>query len=326
MNPIKVSIHNVDSKNYKNPILNGLQTIDFQNIVKSDSNILIKPNFTWPFYKKGVTTSPLLLNELTKILKNYADKLFIGESNGANNSWSAEKVFKGHGLYQTAKENGFELINLSKKPSINRSTVINNKKITLKVSKFILDKIDLLITVPVLKIHAATIVSLGLKNQWGCLPDPMRLLCHPFLHEGIVAVNKIYNPQISIIDATYGLDLNGPIFGNPIKLNKIMVSNNVVGLDILACEFMGISYDKVKHISIAKKELLKNIDLKKITKYGEFINHFKFELKKNFYNYISNFIFFHEKFNNLFYDSLFSKYIQKILQLFKILFKQENAY
>jgi len=225
-----------------------------------------------------------------------------------------------------AKKNGFELINLTKKPSIFRDVSVDNVTIKLKVSKFILDKIDVLITVPVLKVHALTIVSLGLKNQWGCLPDPMRLLYHPFIHKGIVAVNKIYSPKISIIDATYGLNRTGPIFGDPIKINKLFISNDVTALDIFTCAFMGISCEKVKHINIAKEEFLKNFELHKIIKYGEFTTKFEFNLERSFYDIVSNYIYLHKEFNSLFYSSFFSKYIQRLLQFYKILFKKENIY
>lgn len=326
MEKITACIYDVKDFEYKKALLSGLGKIDFRNIIKSDSKVLIKPNFTWTSHKKGVTTTPNLLKDLTKILKNHVSELYIGESDGANNSWSAEQAFKGHGLFNMAKENGFELINLSKHPSIKRTTIVNGKKITLSVSKFILEKIDTIITVPVLKIHASTIVSLGLKNQWGCLPDPMRLLYHPFLHEGIVAVNKIYNPQISIIDATYGLNRTGPIFGTPIKLNKIMISNNITALDILACAFMGIPYNKIKHINIAKDEFIKNFKLNDVIKCGDFKTKFEFNLNKTFYDTFSNFVMFHEKLNNFFYDSVFSNYIQTVLQLYKILLKRESSY
>jgi len=303
-----------------------LNKINFKSIIKNDDNVLIKPNFTWPEYKKGVTTNPELLDNLTSILKNYCNKIYIGESDGANSYWTADQCFRGHGLHDMAKKNGFDLINFTKYPTVLKSSIINGKTIRLKYSKFILDKIDVLITVPVLKIHAATGVSLGLKNQWGCLPDPMRLLYHPILHEGIVAINKIYNPRISIIDATYGLNRSGPLIGDPIKLNNIFISNDITSLDILVCSFMGIPYEKIKHIRIAKNEFLKGLDVNEIIKYGNFNNEFKFRLKKSFSDKILTTLMFNKELNDFFYDSFLSSTFRKLLFFYKTLFQKEIIY
>jgi len=42
----------------KRNLLEGLQFIDWKKYVKKDSVVFIKPNFTFPHYKEGVTTSP----------------------------------------------------------------------------------------------------------------------------------------------------------------------------------------------------------------------------------------------------------------------------
>ncbi len=326
MHQIIAGIHDIHNNNFKRAISEGLQKIKFRNIIKNDDTVLIKPNFTWFKYKEGVTTNPLLLKHLTSILKNNCKRLIIAESDGANNSWSALDCFKGHNLYKLARINGFELINLTEKAYCFKRVFIKEKFIDLKVSKFILDKVDKIISVPVLKNHIATEVSLGLKNLWGLLPDPFRLLYHHRLHEGIVALNKIYNPCISIIDASYGLIGNGPIGGIPVKINKILISNNITALDILACNFMGIPYEKVKHIKIAKDLFLPHINLDQINKYGNFESILKFKMYRNFFDKITVFIMFHEKLNRLFYRTPLSGCFQKLTSFYKALFKKKSLY
>lgn len=326
MKEISACIYNIKYGDYEKAILDGLSKIKFKEIIKSDDAVLVKPNFTWPSHKKGVTTTPTILDQLTSILKNRCKNIYIGESDGGNFSWSADKCFKEHKILDIAKKNGVDLINLTKKHSIMKNVVIDGENIQLKVSKFILEKIDALITIPVLKTHVATEVSLGLKNQWGCLPDPMRLLYHPFLHKGIVAVNKIYKPKISIIDATYGLTGNGPIYGVPIRLNKILISNDITALDIIACSFMGIPFEKIKHIKIAKKEFLKDFNTDNIKKYGNFENQIKFKMYRSFFDKISVFIMYNRIINNIFYGSIFSGFIKQFLNFYKSLFKKQSAY
>jgi uncharacterized protein (DUF362 family) len=318
-----VAIYDISKQNLNHILLEGLKDIKYEKIISSTERVLIKPNLTWPHYKKGVTTSPRFLDVLTQILRPQCSKLFIGESDGANRSWTAEEAFHGHNLYKIAKKNDVELVNLTNKPTAVKTININNDAIKIELSKFLLDEVDVLITVPVLKIHASTGVSLGLKNQWGCIPDPMRLLYHPILHEGIVEINKIYNPQISIIDATYALNNSGPIYGTPVKLYKFLISNNVVALDMMACSFMGIPLKKVYHIYLAVKELLTAEQNKNLKIIGDFNGSLKFELNKNLMDKISNFIMFHKYINEFFYNSKFSGVLHKFSHLYKILINKE---
>ncbi|NQE44608.1 hypothetical protein C5S31_01125, partial [ANME-1 cluster archaeon GoMg2] len=82
--------------NLKEDLLNGLESINWKNQVKTDSTVFIKPNFTFPYYKEGITTSPELLRNLLEIIKDRADNVIIGESDGGNHSFSADEAFKWH--------------------------------------------------------------------------------------------------------------------------------------------------------------------------------------------------------------------------------------
>ncbi len=48
----------------------------------------------------------------------------------------------------------------------------------VKLPAALVEACDSFITVPVPKVHVMTNVSLGFKNQWGCLPDVKRLRDH----------------------------------------------------------------------------------------------------------------------------------------------------
>lgn len=83
---------------------------------------------------------------------------------------------------------------------------------------------------PVPKIRCMTGLSLGFKNQWGCIPDTMRLRYHHIFDDAIIAINKILKPVV-ISDGTYFLDINGPMEGVPVKMDLIIASNNVGAFD-----------------------------------------------------------------------------------------------
>jgi uncharacterized protein (DUF362 family) len=107
-------------------------------------------------------------------------------------------------------------------------------------------------------------VSLGIKNLWGCYPDAMRVLHHDNLDYKLALLAKLLNPRITIIDGTYGLTEHGPMFGQPLQMNLILVSNNVVVADALGTSIMGIPIKTANHIKVAEKEGLGTTCLEKV--------------------------------------------------------------
>jgi len=248
----------------KEDIKKSLEFIKWKDRVKSDSTVFVKPNFTYPYYKEGVTTSPDLIKSFLEILKNRADTVILGESDGGNHSFTADDAFKGHKMPEICKETGVELVNLSKLPSNKVEDNIQGKKVDVQLPDLLLDDVDCFVSVPVLKVHVMTNVTLSMKNLWGCYPDTMRGLHHKNLSRKLTLITKALNPQLVLMDAKYALDGHGPMYGEPKRLDMILSSNNPVAIDSLGTSVMGIPIKTVKHILIAEKEGLGITDLEKI--------------------------------------------------------------
>lgn len=248
----------------KDDIKKSLEFIKWKDRVKSDSTIFIKPNFTYPYYKEGVTTSPDLIKSFLEILKDRTDNVILGESDGGNHSFTADDAFKGHNMPEICKETGVELVNLSKLPSRKVEDEISGKKVKVQLPELLLDDVDCFISVPVLKVHVMTNVTLSMKNLWGCYPDTMRGLHHKNLGHKLTLITKALNPQLVLMDATYALDGHGPMYGEPKQLDMILSSNNPVAIDALGTAVMGIPLETVEHILLAEKEGLGITDLEKI--------------------------------------------------------------
>ena len=239
----------------------SLHFIHFSDHICNDSTVFIKPNFTYPFYMEGITTNPLVLREILGLLKDRADRVIVGESDGGNRAWSADAAFKGHGMLDICKETGAELVNLSNLPSRYVEDTIQGKRVKVQVPDLLVDDIDCFISVPVLKVHVMTMVTLSMKNLWGCYPDTMRCLHHKYLSRKLTLLTKILNPKIALIDGTYALNGHGPMYGEAVKANLLIAANNPVVADTLGTSIMGIPVSKVDHILIAEKEGMGTTDL-----------------------------------------------------------------
>src|SRR5665647_1909036 len=94
--------------NLKKDIANSLEFIAWKKHFSKDSTVFIKPNFTFPYYKEGVTTNPLVIRCLLELVKDNASRVIVGESDGGNRSFTAEQAFKGHDMYEICKDGGAE--------------------------------------------------------------------------------------------------------------------------------------------------------------------------------------------------------------------------
>ena len=248
----------------KPDIKKGLEFVNWKKQVKTDSTVFVKPNFTYPYYKEGVTTSPELIKYFLEILKDRADNVILGESDGGNHSFTADDSFKGHNMPEICKETGVELVNLSKLPSRKVEENIQGKNVSVELPQLLLDDVDCFISVPVLKVHVMTSVTLSMKNLWGCYPDTMRGLYHKNLSQKLTLITKALNPQLILMDAQYALDGHGPMYGEAKHLDMILASNNPVVIDALGTAVMGIPLKSAEHILVAEKEGLGITDLEKI--------------------------------------------------------------
>lgn len=245
-------VNSVDGK-LRNRLSESLEFVHWRESLKKDSVVFIKPNFTFPYYKEGITSTPALLQSLLALVKERGSRVIVGESNGGNHSFTADAAFKGHGMYKTCSELGVDLFNLSNLPSRFVEAEVQSKKVKVQLPKMLLDDVDCFISVPVLKVHVMTGVSLGIKNLWGCYPDTMRCLYHQNLDRKLALMAKLLNPKITVIDGLYALDGHGPMFGEPKKTDLILASNNVVTADALGARIMGIPLENAKHIWTAEK-------------------------------------------------------------------------
>ena len=99
------------------------------------------------------------------------------------------------------------------------------------------------------KVHCNAVVSLAVKNQWGCITSTdARLRLHPYFPPVIHAVNQALRPPVAIVDGRYGLTRNGPLRGDVVNLNWLTVADDIYAADLACCRLMGIDVRKVPYL------------------------------------------------------------------------------
>lgn len=317
--PPKVFIDSIN-QDYLTRIQEGLSFLNIATQIGAGDTVFIKPNLTFPHYKEGVMTSPECIEQLVVALKDYTSNIIIGESDGGGyNKFAMDAVYDKTGIRAIAIKHDVKLVNLSKMDSHNIHFRFKRREFEVPLPKLLLDEVQLFITVPVPKVHSNTGISMSIKNQWGCIQEPsLRLKLHPFFKKVIFEVNKALNVGISVIDGRYGLNRNGPMRGDPVKLDCLIVANNILAADVTCCCIMGINPSSIKYIrDYDQNETLQQIDSFYFNQdYNQFIGP-EFRLKRDLLDYPGFFAFRSQFLAYLAYHSPLSRIFHNGLYLFR---------
>jgi uncharacterized protein (DUF362 family) len=210
--------------------------------------VAVKPNLTFPTHRPGVTTTPAVLRAVVERLVERSNQVFVVESDGGYGAWDCDRALRGHGVREMCAELGATVVNLSASPRASLAVTRSGGPLEIPFPRILLDSIDAFVTVPVPKVHCMTGVSLAMKNQWGLIPDPMRLEHHHAFDEIVLEINRRMPGATAIVDGTYFLDENGPMEGRPLRKDLIITASTIGECDRYLCALMGVDPLGVPHL------------------------------------------------------------------------------
>jgi len=306
----------LDGKSRLTQFTTSIKAISLDESFAKANAVFIKPNLTYPIYKEGVTTRKEFIESLVAALRqiNSTTKIYIGEGEGGYNSFSMTEAMQKMGFYEIGKQYpNVEIINLSAVPRVTVKISANNKPYSIELPGLFFKEIDFSISCPLPKVHCMTKVSLSLKNQWGCLPDTMRLKNHYVFDDLINQVCEKLKFRYAFLDGKYGLNTNGPMNGDPVELNWFAASNSLGALDMVISEMMSFDWHDVGHLNKAERfgYMPKREDINIIGNIDSF--KYKFTLKRDFWNYPALVAFHSKNLTTLVYLSRFAKMIHDIM-------------
>jgi uncharacterized protein (DUF362 family) len=303
----------------KEVLTRALEAVGRLDGLSSGSRVFIKPNFTFPFFKEGVTTPPDLIRGLVEILAARGADITIGEAGASLDVFNLHNSFAAHGLYDLQKEFGIRVVHLREDEIIQVSLGRSKLARSVPLPRRLLENTDVFMTLPLAKVHAMTGVSLGIKNQWGCIAAEKRFLFHPAFNEILYGLHELLPPQIVVCDGRYVLTDNGPMFGTPRPGRFLAVANDIGTFDVAMCRLMGVDPKKIGHISYMMKrgaapgswaEIELNCD-------PAVYRPCEFTLNRTLQNYIALAGFHSSLITRFGYDSLVSDFLHRILYTIK---------
>jgi len=235
------------------------ELLNLINYRPQKEKILIKPNLvTDTPAEKGVITHPKVVEAICDyFIERGHLEIIIGEGSAFfHKPHHFEHLLKVCGYEDLQKKPEVTILNLEEK-SVERD-IYPWKYGELKLPKLI--KTHEYVNVPTMKTHYQTRVTLGCKNQKGLLQLKDKKNFHrQDLNPYILELNNLITPDLTIMDAIYGLEGNGPALNPmsyPVELNLLLASRDTRALDNACCKLMGIEVAEVPHLPKEKFKLV----------------------------------------------------------------------
>jgi uncharacterized protein (DUF362 family) len=233
-------------------VMNAIKKLGgIESFVKKGDKVLIKVNICGGVPdRKGTFTSTNVVGVLVDLVRDAGGVPTIADSDMIwTRFWPAATD---SGWKEWAECKDVRLVNLAD-TEIARFDFGKDSVVGLDyVSKEAVDA-DVIISVPVMKTHLLTGVTLGMKNMYGTFPKIDKAKYHlEDIEEVIYWINKAFTPNLTVIDGSIGGEGIGPLSCQDVGFDTVVASNDVVTADAIACQLMGYKpLEEVTHLKIA---------------------------------------------------------------------------
>jgi uncharacterized protein (DUF362 family) len=244
-------------------------------VTRGKERIMLKPNLAGAASED--TTHPVVVETLAKLMQKAGKDVLIGEGSAAADGFNIQDgepcrtkrrevldpmqqfVFEELGYTDLAKSLDAPLVNLHSGEigEVDVPDAFVFDKIALHRS---LTEIDMLCSVPMMKTHLLSKVSLGMKNLFGVFPGTVYFSLRTSVHEktsvidpsgtaaAIVDVVRANPLGLVVIDGSTAMEGQGPsvsVGGKLVKMDVIIAGTNPLATDMVAAHIMGFEPDEI---------------------------------------------------------------------------------
>jgi uncharacterized protein (DUF362 family) len=235
--------------------------------------VLLKPNAGRAAAPgEGMTTDPGVVAAAIDAFQAAGAFVAVGES--PITGVKAYDALEETGIAAEARARGCAILDLDARPPVVRTLPGAQVLDSIKICADVLDY-DVVVSMPVMKMHMHTGVTLSVKNMKGCLWRRSKVDLHMLpavagstekpLNIAIADLSGVLRPHFAIIDGTVGMEGMGPSAGTPKALDVIVVGADPFAADAVACALMGVEPKAVAHLRLGAERGYGVIDLEKIT-------------------------------------------------------------
>jgi uncharacterized protein (DUF362 family) len=252
-------------------------------LLRSSHDVYIKVNAVG--YDPYVYTDPEVLRQtILYFQKCGAHKIYIIENCSQGNF--TRLVFDAIGYLKICKETGAIPVFLDETPSV--PIFLEGIGQFVDISAFVFERLieqeqeNLYLSLPKLKTHSMSQVTLSIKNQFGLIHQRSRIPDHNFhLHQKFADIYRILRPNFVLIDGL--IATNHGHYPTQAHLDRVIVQMDLLigGLDplatdVVAASLLGFNLDQVEHLRLSTETGIGIGDIQRIN----IINHPLFEARR----------------------------------------------
>ncbi len=254
----------------------GLELLGGINrFIKSGERIVLKPNvLIGASPDKCVCTHPAVFRAAGRVLLEAGVSLTCGDSPSFGGTAVNMRIA---GLKQIADELGIELADFAHGRAVSHRDGLLIKRFVVANGVLAADG---LVSLPKLKTHGLTRLTGAVKNQFGCVPGLLKGQHHaktpdPFAFATmLVDLNTLIRPRLYIMDAVMAMEGNGPRSGRPRQLGALLISDDPIALDAVACKIIDLDPALVPTAAPGERAGLGTYHYESIEVVGEDVNDF----------------------------------------------------
>ncbi len=246
----------------------------YRVLFSSSSRVLVKPNL-WSPQRSGTgsITDARVTEAVTRLVLDCSPShVVIGEGCGAGydtRGWSTEEAFLTSGTREAAERLGVPLRNLNtddfEEVAIESPLVMDK----VRIARTALES-DVIISVPVLKSHIRTHVTLSLKNMKGVIPGAEKRKTHRLgLDRAIVDLNSVVHPDFVVLDATVGMQGLWDYPVDSVPMGLILAGADALSVDCVGSRLMRIDPTQVMHLRYMAEREGGSLDSGSVRSVGE---------------------------------------------------------
>lgn len=280
MNKPKVAI--VRYEKPRESVRKAVNLCDGLDRLPPGAGVFLKPNIVFwtrsvEFPKWGVLTTSRVVHDLVHLLKERGiEHITIGEGTvvyDPKDVGTAAHAFESLGYGSLEKRYGVKFVNVFERPF---EKVDVGDGVVLNFNTDIVHS-DFVVNVPVLKTHAQTVVSLGIKNIKGTIDINSRKKCHSpdpekDLHYMISKLANKLPPSLTIVDGIFSNE-RGPAFDGRIRRSDLLVASaDMLSADKVGAKILGYEASDVPHLVHAARSQGRTCDLSDLEIVGESID------------------------------------------------------
>ena len=219
---------------------------DLRSLV-SGKQVVLKPNVFAPL-PPPTTTDPRVVAALALLVRDYgAKEVIVAEGRSISTAHfrkahrTTRECYRVTGMEQAIVPTGARLIALEEDEFVTLPIPDGRVLKETSVPRTIAEA-EVLISVPVLKIHSLTLITVAIKNLHGIVSDGDKLFGHSYrvLPDKLVDIVRLKRPQLTVVDAVLGQQADHADDGRPVKVGAVLAGRDPVAVDAVASAVMGM--------------------------------------------------------------------------------------